>query len=160
MDDKSMYNLDDTDIKILQALQVDVRIPLTQVSKQLGVPHGTIRDRIRKMEDAGVIECYATILNPTKLGFVMNCLVQVTLNQEVENSLSIDALLKIEEVTEIQTLTGDVDAFVHIWARDVEHLRQILYDKFTKIPGMLRTNTIMVLDTYTKPLPLPLNEQV
>ena len=154
-----MYKLDNTDVKILHILQTDVKLPLTQLSEQLGIPHGTVRDRVRKMEEAGVIECYAAILNPAKLGFLMNCLVEVTLDQQVENSLAIEALLKIEEVTEIHTLTGDVDAFVRIWARDVEHLRQILYDKFTNIPGMVRTNTIIVLGTHTKPLPLPAQDK-
>ena len=150
-----MYKLDDTDIKILHILQKDFRLPLTQLSEQLGIPHGTSRDRIRKMEEAGVIERYATILNPANLGFLLNCFVEVTLDQRVDNKRAIEALLEIEEVTEIHTLTGDVDAFVRIWARDVEHLRQILYDKFTNIPGMVRTNTIIVLDTRAKPLPLP-----
>jgi Lrp/AsnC family transcriptional regulator for asnA, asnC and gidA len=149
-----MYRLDETDIKILRVLQTDVKLPLTQLSEQLGIPHGTIRDRIRKMEDAGVIESYETIINPAKLGFLLNCLVEVTLDQQVENRHAIEAILKIEEVTEVQILTGDVDALVRIWARDLEHLRNILYEKFTSIQGVLRTNTIMVLGTYTKPLPL------
>ena len=149
-----MYNLDNIDIKILQVLQKDVRLPLTQLSEQIGVPHATVRDRIRKMEAAGVIKSYVAIIDPTKLGHLMNCLVQVTLDQRVENSLVMEAFLQIDEVTEIQLLTGDVDVFVRIWARDVEHMRHILYDKFTSIPGVLRTNTIIVLDTFTKPLPL------
>jgi len=155
-----MYNLDNTDVKILQTLQTDVRIPLTQLSKHLGIPHGTVRDRIRKLEEAGVIECYATILNPVKLGFLLNCLVQVTVDQRIEINQVVEALLKIDEVTEIQILSGDVDASVRIWARDKEHLRQILYEKLTKVPGMLRTSTIMVLGTYTKPLPLQEKGQV
>jgi Lrp/AsnC family transcriptional regulator for asnA, asnC and gidA len=150
-----MYKVDNIDIKILRVLQTDFRLPLTQLSEQLGIPHGTVRDRIRKMEEAGVIERYATIINPAKLGFLLNCFVEVTLDQMIENNSAIEALLKIEEVTEIHTLTGNVDAFVRIWARDVEHLREILYDKFTNIPGMIRTNTIIVLDTQAKPLPLP-----
>ncbi len=154
-----MYKLDDTDVKILNVLQVDGRLPLTQLSEHLGIPHGTVRDRIRKMEEAGVIERYAAILNPVKIGFLLNCFVELTLDHQVETSRAIDALLKIEEVTEIHILTGDVDAFVRIWARDVEHLRHILYDKFTNIPGMLRTNTIMVLGTQAKPLPLPAQNQ-
>jgi Lrp/AsnC family transcriptional regulator for asnA, asnC and gidA len=83
----------------------------------------------------------------------------VTLAQQVENNSAIEALLKIEEVTEIHTLTGNMDAFVRIWARDVEHLRRILYDKFTNIPGMVRTNTIIVLGTHAKPLPLPVQDK-
>ena len=154
-----MYKVDNIDIKILRVLQTDFRLPLTQLSEQLGIPHGTVRDRIRKMEEAGVIERYATILNPAKIGFLLNCFVEVTLDQQVENNRAIEALCKIEEVTEIHTLTGNVDAFVRIWARDVEHLRQILYDKFTNIPGIVRTNTIIVLDTRAKPLPLPAQDK-
>jgi Lrp/AsnC family transcriptional regulator for asnA, asnC and gidA len=154
-----MYKVDNIDIKILRVLQTDFRLPLTQLSEQLGIPHGTVRDRIRKMEEAGVIERYATIINPAKLGFLLNCFVEVTLDQMIENNSAIEALLKIEEVTEIHTLTGNVDAFVRIWARDVEHLREILYDKFTNIPGMIRTNTIIVLDTQAKPLPLPAQDK-
>jgi Lrp/AsnC family transcriptional regulator for asnA, asnC and gidA len=154
-----MYKVDNIDIKILRVLQTDFRLPLTQLSEQLGIPHGTVRDRIRKMEEAGVIERYATIINPAKLGFLLNCFVEVTLDQMIENNSAIEALLKIEEVAEIHTLTGNVDAFVRIWARDVEHLREILYDKFTNIPGMIRTNTIIVLDTQAKPLPLPAQDK-
>lgn len=154
-----MYKVDNIDIKILRVLQTDFRLPLTQLSEQLGIPHGTVRDRIRKMEEAGVIERYATIINPAKLGFLLNCFVEVTLDQMIENNSAIEALLKIEEVAEIHTLTGNVDAFVRIWARDVEHLREILYDKFTNIPGMVRTNTIIVLDTQAKPLPLPAQDK-
>ena len=60
-DIKIMYKLDDTDIRILRILQTDTKLPLTQLSEQLGIPHGTIRDRIRKMEDAGVIESLSLI---------------------------------------------------------------------------------------------------
>ena len=153
-----MFNLDNTDIKILEILQSDVRMPLTQLSEQIGVPHGTIRDRLRKMEEAGVIEGYKVALSPVKLGFPLNCLVEVTLDQQVENDLVIQELLKIEEVIEIQLLTGEIDALARIWARDVQHLREILYDKFTSVKGVLRTNTSIVLGAYTKPLPLPAKE--
>jgi DNA-binding Lrp family transcriptional regulator len=149
-----MLKIDEIDLKILRIFQTDARLPLTQVSEQLGIPHGTVRDRIRKMEETGIIQEYTTVLNPARLGFPLNCLVEVTLDQQVENKKSIDALLEINEVTEIQLLTGDVDVLVRIWARDLEHLRQILYDKFNSVPGLLRTSTIMVLATYKKPLSL------
>jgi Lrp/AsnC family transcriptional regulator for asnA, asnC and gidA len=149
-----MYNLDDTDVKILEALQADGRIPLTQLSTQLGIPHGTIRDRIRKMENAGVIERYVAVINPAKAGYLINCFVELTLDHRVDVSQAIDALIQIDEVSELHLLTGEVDVFVGIWARDIEHLRHILYDRFTTIPGMVRTNTLMVLNKQTKPVPL------
>ncbi len=149
-----MYKPDNLDIKLLLALQADGRMPLTQLSAQLGVPHGTIRDRIRKLENAGVIERYTAVINPAKAGYLINCFIEMTLDHQVEVSRAIDALMKIEEVREIHLLTGEVDVFVEIWARDIEHLQHILYDKLTAVPGMVRTTTLVVLDKQVKPIPL------
>ncbi len=147
-----MYNLDSTDIKILQALQSDGRVPLTQLSDQLGIPHATLRDRIRKLENAGVIERYAAVINPAKVGFMVTCSVELTLDHQVETGRTLAALMNIEEVVTVHLLTGATDALVQIWAKDLEHLRQILYDKFGNIPGMIRTTTSVVLDTRVKPI--------
>ena len=149
-----MYKLDNLDVKLLVALQTDGRIPLTQLSAQLRVPHGTIRDRIRKLENAGVIERYTAVINPARAGYLINCFIEMTLDHQVEVSRAIDALMKIEEVREIHLLTGEVDVFVEIWARDIEHLRSILYDKLTAVPGMVRTTTLVVLNKQVKPIPL------
>jgi DNA-binding Lrp family transcriptional regulator len=147
-----MYNLDSSDIKILEALQTDGRVPLTQLSDQLGIPHATIRDRIRKLENAGVIERYAAVINPAKVGFLVTCFVELTLDHQIETSRTLAALMNIEEVVTVHLLTGATDALVQIWAKDLEHLRQILYDKFANIPGMIRTSTSVVLDTRVKPI--------
>ncbi len=150
-----MYPLDNTDTKILRALQADGRVPLTQLGGQLGIPHGTARDRIRKLENAGVIEQYTAVISPTRVGYLINCYVQLTLDHRVDVAQSIEALMAIEEVTEIHILAAEIDALVRIWARDVEHLRQILYEKFTEIPGLVRTTTVVVLNSYVKAMPLP-----
>ena len=154
-----MYPLDEIDIKIIQALQADGRAPLTQLSEQLQSPHATIRDRIHKMEKAGVIEGYTAIINPAKIGYLINCYVELVLDHQVETEQAIQALMTIEEVTEIHILTGETDAFVRIWASDIEHLRQILYAKFANIPGMVRTNTVVVLGTRQKPVPLRISDR-
>lgn len=155
-----MYQLDEVDVKILQALQADGRAPLTQLSAQFGIPHGTIRDRIRKMENAGVIEGYRAVINPARIGFVINCIVEFTLDHRVDVGQSIEALLSVPEVTEVHILSGEIDALVRICARDIEHLRTILYDKFNNVPGMMRTQTVMVLSSHIKPVPLPGQEMV
>jgi Lrp/AsnC family transcriptional regulator for asnA, asnC and gidA len=149
-----MYQLDSLDARILQVLQTDGRIPMTKLSEQLNIPHGTLRDRIRKMEQAGVIERYTAVINPARMGYLIECFVELVLDHQVETSRAIEALRNIDEVTEIDILTGETDALVRIWARDVEHLRQILYDKFTAIPGLVRTNTLVVLSAWEKPVPL------
>lgn len=148
-----MYQLDDTDAKILEALQTDGRVALTQLSDQLGIPHATLRDRIRKLEQAGVIEGYTAIIDMARAGFTISCFVELVLDHQVETKLAIEALMNIEQVTELYLLTGETDVLVRIWARDIEHLREILHVKFAAIPGLLRSNALVVLGKHTKPIP-------
>ncbi len=150
-----MYPLDHLDIQILEALQTDGRATMAQLSERLDIPHATLRDRIRKMENAGVIEGYTAIINPAQVGFPITCFIELVLDHRVETGRAVKALMAIEEVTEVYLLTGETDALVRIWARDVAHLREILYDRFVKIPGLVRTNTLMVLGTHHKRAPLP-----
>ena len=154
-----MYKLDRIDAEILKVLQINGRIPVTQLSAQLKIPHATARDRIRKMEEAGVIEGYTVLINPAEVGFLTSGFVQFTLDQQVDLNRTVEALMNIEEVTEIYVLTGDIDALVRIWARDIEHLRRILYEKFNVVPGMIRTSTTVILAKWVKPLLLPIEEQ-
>ncbi len=152
-----LNQLDDTDIKILQVLQVEGRIPITQLSAQLDIPHATIRDRIRKLEQGGVIEGYRAVINPEKAGLLITCLVHVKIDQRLELDIqdTIDTLMNTEEVSEFFVLTGETDISVLIHARDIDHLRHIIYDKLKAIPGFERANTGVVLAYGTRPITLP-----
>jgi DNA-binding Lrp family transcriptional regulator len=148
--------LDELDVKILDILQVDGRIALTRLSARLDVPHTTVRDRLKKLEEAGAIERYAAILDPARLGLPISAFVMITLDQRLAAAPAVAALLEIDEVGEAFLLTGDVDILARIWARDVEHLRQILYEKLSSVPGLVRTNTVVVLASQAGPGRLPL----
>ncbi len=148
-----MHQLDGTDAKILLALQTDGRIALTQLCDQLGIPHATLRDRIRKMEQAGVIEGYTAIINQVRTGYSISCFVEIVLDHQIETRLAIEALMSIEHVSELYLLTGETDVLVRIWARDIDHLREILHVQFAAIPGLLRSNALVVLGKHTKPIP-------
>jgi DNA-binding Lrp family transcriptional regulator len=151
-----MVELDGMDLRILEILQAEGRIPLTRLSVRLDVPHSTVRDRLRRLEEAGAIDSYTAVINPSTVGFPVSAFVMVTLDQRLETASAVEALMNIDEVTETYLLTGDIDVLVRIWARDVEHLRCILYQKFTDVPGLLRTNTVIVLDSQLKPERLPM----
>jgi DNA-binding Lrp family transcriptional regulator len=144
--------LDATDVKILRTLQSEGRIPITQLSAQLGVPHATIRDRIRKLETEGVIEGYQAVINPAQVGLSITGFVQITLDHQLQTSLqqTIDTLMNIPEVSQFYVLTGETDIFVRIHATDMDHLREIIFEKLNRIPGFQRSNTGVVLASGRK----------
>ena len=153
-----MTQLDELDMRILEILQKDGRMALTRLSAHLDVPHTTIRDRLKKLEGGGVIERYVAVLDPARVGLPISAFVMVTLDQRLETAPAVAALMDVAEVGEAFLLTGDVDVLIRIWARDVEHLRQIVYEKLSMVPGLVRTNTVVILDSRIKAGRLPLAE--
>lgn len=152
-----MDKLDRLDVQIIGILQTEGRIPITQIGARIGVPHTTVRDRIQRLEDERIIEGYTIKINPAKLGYLVSCLVHVTVEQRLQLEETIAFLRDIDEVTEYLVLTGNTDIAVRLYARDVDHLREIIYNKIMTIPGFMRSNTQLVLTSGTEPITIPLD---
>lgn len=149
-----MYHLDELDKQILAILQEDGRASHVHIARQLGVGHTRVRDRVLRMEEAGVIEGYRAIINPERMGWGVLCIVQLKTDQQYNfDSLAAD-ILAIDEVVEVTNVTGAVDAHIRIWAKDVSHMREILYSKLSALPSHKNTNSTIVLKRWTKPLGL------
>ncbi len=155
-----MYTLDELDRKILDILQADGRASHVQIARQLGVGHTRVRDRILRMEQVGVIRGYRAEIDPTVLGWDVLCIVQMTTDQQQDFDRLVEDILAIDEVVEVTNVTGEVDAHVRVWARDVAHLREILYNKLSVLPAHKSTNSTIVLKRWTKPLNLVQDEAV
>jgi DNA-binding Lrp family transcriptional regulator len=146
-----MPNLDQINIDILTQLEEDARISLNELSRRLGYPVSTIRDRIQKMEEDGIILGYHTVLDHKKLGYGIKAIVQIFYQQTIPHKKTLDEVGKFPEVTNIQFVTGEMDEQITVYARDVDHLREILFSKFGEISFPVRQNTIIVLHEQSFP---------
>ena len=106
------------------------------------------------MEEAGVIAGYRAEIDPAKLGPGIQCIIQMDANQAADFDRFVENLFQIDEVIEIANVTGQVDAFIRIWARDVDHLREFIYHKLSNQPAHKSTNTTIILKQWHKPLGL------
>jgi Lrp/AsnC family leucine-responsive transcriptional regulator len=106
------------------------------------------------MEEAGLIEGYHAIINPLVLGRGILCIVQLKVDQSFDFDVLIEQLLQIEEVGEVSNITGEFDAHIRIWARDITHLHDILYNKLSAMPAHKSTNSTIILKRWMKPLGL------
>jgi DNA-binding Lrp family transcriptional regulator len=147
-----LFELDELDRQIVVLLQEDGRASHVNIARRLGVGHTRVRDRILKMEEAGVIAGYQVALNPVKLGHGVECVVQLEVDQRLDFEELARQLLGIDEVVEVINLTGPVDAHVRVWARDISHLREILYNKLSTLPAHKSTSSAIVLKQWSKPL--------
>ena len=147
-----LFELDDLDKQILTVLQEDGRASNVSIAKRIGVGHTRIRDRIMRMEESGVIVGYRAVIDPMVLGQGVLCIVQLKVDQGLDFGEMVTELLQIDEVVEVSNVTGQFDAYIRIWARDVTHLRDILYNKLSQLPAHKSTDSTIVLKRWEKPL--------
>ncbi len=127
--------MDDKDIKIIEILQQNARIPYTDIAKALGVTETTVRKRIAELEKRGVIKKYTIEVDPEKLGYRTVTI----LGMDVEPKYLLEAAKKLAEMEEVKwvaTSTGDHMIMCEIWAKNGEHLLQILTNKIGKLKGV------------------------
>lgn len=143
---ENQAKLDALDYAILSELEADARLPLTELSRRLNVPGSTVRDRVKELEASGVIMGYAARLNPAKLGLGIKAIIQASRAQSVSLTDFRDEATRFAQVTQVQLVTGETDQFITVYARDVEELKDIIYNKIGELPGLTRSNTAIVLE--------------
>ena len=147
-----MPPLDDLDRAILAELEENARIPISELARRLDTPSSTIRDRMRSLEQDGVILGYTALVNPAKLGLGIKAILQVTRDQSFSLQEFHAEAAEFREVANVQLVTGETDELITIHARDVDHLKDIIYNVVGALPGVTRSNTTIVLEEERFPV--------
>ena len=150
-------NLDRLDLAILEALQRDARMTMAELGAEVGLTASPCWARIRRMEEAGVIEGYSVRVNAMSLGLADTVIVQVTLDSHSDEALFEfgKALEAIPEVLEAFLVSGDYDYYVRIAVRDTRDYERLLRERLYKIPGIRHSKSSFVLRQLKQSL-LPL----
>ena len=140
-------SLDGTDRAILQLLQADGRIRNADVARRVGLSAPATHARMKRLEDAGVIRQFATVLDREKLGYDMVCFISVSLQlHQFEAIERFKELVRdMPEVLECHHITGEFDYLLKAVFRNRNELQQFIVNRLTPIPGMARITTSLVL---------------
>lgn len=138
--------IDGIDKEILRYLMEDARMPILQIAAKIGISGAAIHQRLRKLEQAGVIAGSKFIVNTRVLGYSTMAFVGIYLEKAANNSEAVKELRKIPEVLECHYTTGNWSILIKIICRDNEHLMQLLNNKIQPIDGVSRTETFISLD--------------
>ncbi len=135
------------DIAILKALVRNSRASLQEIGAQVGLSATPCWNRIKRMEESGVIEGYTVRLNAEALGYADSVIVQVTLDSHTDSTLENfgRALEEIPEVVEAYLVSGDYDYYVRIAVRDTRDYERLLRERLYKIPGIRHSKSSFVL---------------
>ena len=137
--------MDSKDMKILNILMKDGRKPYTEIAKELGTSESSIRKRVRKMEEEGIIKGYKVEVEPSKIGYGVVALTGFDTNPEDFLTVA-NKLCEFDEVKKVLTSTGDHMIMTEIWARDGRELSEILFNKVGKIEGIKKVCPAIILE--------------
>lgn len=151
-------NLDRSDRAILQALQRNGRIPNSELAERVNLSESACLRRVRALEEAGLIEGYAALINQEKAGYSVNVFVNITLDRQDQTDLRAfeDAVRKIPEVMECYLMTGDFDFLVRVVVADTADFERVHSKHLTRLPGVARVHSSFALRTVQKSRELPI----
>jgi DNA-binding Lrp family transcriptional regulator len=156
------YRPDDTDWRILAALQDDARLTNADLAECVFLSPSPCLRRVRDLEQAGLIRRYVTLLDPLRLGLTVSVFIQVSLEKQMRGALDIfeSSVLAREEVMECYLMTGDADYLLRVVVPDMQSLERFIVDYLAKIPGVsnIRSSFALKQVKYKTALPLPANK--
>ncbi|MDE5804873.1 MAG: Lrp/AsnC ligand binding domain-containing protein [Paramuribaculum sp.] len=124
----------------------NARIPSKDVAAECGVSRAAIHQRLQRMIDLGVITGSGYNVSPKSLGYRTCTFIGVNLDRGAMYRDVVPELEKIPEVVECHFTTGPYTMLIKLFARDNEHLMELLNDKIQTIPGVTGTETLISLD--------------
>jgi len=140
------YEIDNIDLKILNILSEDAKMPYTEVAKKVFVSGGTVHVRMKKMEEIGIIKGTTLKIDYSKLGYDITCFLGIYLEKSSLYDRVVSELKSIDEIATIRYTTGNYNIFCKIYCKDTQHLKDVLHDKIQKVDGIESTETFISLE--------------
>ncbi len=154
-----MITLDKTDIKILSALQDNARITHAELAKRVNLSTTPCYNRVKALEESGLIRQQVTLLEAEKLGLNVNVFIHVTLEKQVVEALKQfeEAISNRDEVMECYLMTGEEDYLLRVVVPDIKALERFILQHLSKIPcvSSIRSSFALKQVRYKTALPLP-----
>ncbi len=139
-------NIDHLDQKILSALIKNARMPFLEIARECDISGAAVHQRVKKMEEAGIITGARLLVKPKALGFDVCAFVGVHLEQSSQYQATVDAIKQIPEVVECHFVTGTYALLLKLFCRDHEHLMDVLLNTIQNLPNVSNTETLISLD--------------
>lgn len=151
------HQLDQLDEKILKMIISNARIPFLEVARACNVSGAAIHQRIQKLINLGIIKGSEYLVDHTKVGFETSAYMGLFLKDPEQFNAVVAALDKIPEVVECHYTTGQYDLFIKLFARNNQHLLEIIHKKLQPL-GLARTETLISFkEAFRRQIPIELD---
>lgn len=150
-------DLDAIDRHILSLLQENCRLPLAKIGDQVGLSAPAVIERVKKLEDSGVITGYHAVLNGRLLGMDITAFIGVSVGHPKAIGAFEKTITTLDGVLECHHVTGRHTLLLKVKTRNTSSLEDLIR-RIRSIDGVVQTETMVVLSTSTEHLQLALDE--
>ena len=149
-----MTTLDDIDKKIIIALQTEGRLPIVDLADRVGLSATPCQRRVKRLEEEGVITRYAALVAPAAMGYGLQALVEVTLDDHSEKTVeAFEAAIRARsEVVACYAVTGDMDFLLHIFAPDLANFSDFALKALLRMPGVKGSRSSFIMQAVKSDL--------
>lgn len=144
-------SLDDTDLRILLALQADPRVPVSKIARQVGLTDNAVRYRVRRMQQGGIIRGFSVILDPRMLGRPRLGIVCIRMSEPADLPALVQA---VPEVAGAYQCKGPYNACLFVCLREPDDFERVVA-ALRKRPGVTEVVALQVVESHRNaPMPL------
>ena len=152
------HQLDQFDEQILKLIIDNARIPFLEIARVCNVSGAAVHQRIHRLHSLGVITGTEYILDHTKVGYETAAYMGLYLKDPEKFSHVVAALDEIPEIVECHYTTGQYDLFIKLYARNNQHLLEIIHTKLQPL-GLSRTETLISFkEVFRHPMPIEIDK--
>ncbi len=138
--------MDEIDRKILESLQTNARVKNSTLARELTMPPTTLKERIKRLEERGVITGYRAVIDQNKLGLAVKAFIGVTLNRHESNHIREfeKGVKTIPGIRACYHMSGRFDYMLHVTAKNLEELGNLVKTGVTALPDFGKCETFLI----------------
>lgn len=148
----SAVKIDDLDTRIIDALAVNGRAAFKEIARNLGVSDGTIRARVSRLLESGIIRV-AALRNPMEQETALNAIVGMSLEKRTHKK-TMEQIASITGVLNVANVTGTYDLIAEVYLPSRDALNTFLFEELALVEGIRSTETFVLLDAINKWIPV------
>ncbi len=156
---REAYSLDESDRRLLAALQRDASASQAALADEAGVSASLVSRRLARLKEAGALRAVVGLIDPASVGLTCAAIIRVRLRDHSAANVRAfrDLVTRMEEATLCVALTGEADYLIKVVARDLPHFQEIVQQKLLRCAAIAHLESSIVLEHLkdTTALPLP-----
>lgn len=150
--------LDAIDKKVVRHLMAYGRATWAELATLLGLSAPATADRVRRLEERGVIKGYAALVDPATLGLTLTAFVGVTLEHPEHRAEFLELVHALPQIQACHHVAGDYDYLLQLRCKNTADLEHFLTDSLKSKPGVIRSRTTIVLSTVKETPVMPMEQ--